>query len=99
MKCEFCAVASCAPRENLALSLMLLPHVQLPQLCVTLGTCQELAGGGGWKQSQGHNFSRLRKGRGREKWAVKRERVMQIYARDHVEVHPQKTKEVFYSVK
>ena len=33
---------------------------------------------------------RLRKGRGHEKWAVNRERVMQIYARDHVEVHPQK---------
>ena len=31
----------------------------------------------------------LRKGRGHEKWAVKRGRVMQIYARDHVEVHPQ----------
>ena len=42
MKCEFCAVASCVPRENLALSLML-----LPQLHVSLGTCQELAGGGG----------------------------------------------------
>ena len=38
----------------------------------------------------------LRKGRGHEKWAVKRGRVMQIYARDHVEVHPQKKKEVLY---
>ena len=37
---------------------------------------------------------RLRKGRGHEKWAVKRGRVMQIYACDHVEVHPQKKKEV-----
>ena len=42
---------------------------------------------------------RLRKGRGHEKWAVKRGRVMQIYARDHVEVHPQKKKEVLYLVK
>ena len=60
-----------------------------------LGTCQKLAGGeGGWKQREGHNFLRLRKGRGHEKWAVKRGRVMQIYARDHVEVHPQKKKKV-----
>ena len=42
---------------------------------------------------------RLRKGRGHEKWAVKRVRVMQICARDHVEVHPQKKKEVLYLVK
>ena len=42
---------------------------------------------------------RLRKGRGHEKWAVKRGRVMQIYARDHAEVHPQKKKEVLYLVK
>ena len=41
----------------------------------------------------------LRKGRGHEKWAVKRGRVMQIYARDHVEVHPQKKKEVLYLAK
>ena len=27
---------------------------------------------------------RLRKGRGHEKWVVKRGRVMQIYVRDHV---------------
>ena len=39
---------------------------------------------------------RLRKGRGHEKWAVKMGRAMQIYARDHVEVHPQKKKEVLY---
>ena len=44
----------------------------------------------GWKQREGHNFLRLRKGRGHEKWAVKRGRVMQMYARDHIEVHPQK---------
>ena len=56
-------------------------------------------GRGGWKQREGHNFLRLRKGRGQEKWAVKRGRVMQIYARDHVEVHPQKKKEVLYLVK
>ena len=44
---------------------------------------------------------RLRKGRGQEKWAVKRGSVMQILnARDHVEVHPQKKKpEVLYLVK
>ena len=40
-------------------------------------------GGGGWKQREGHNFLRLRKGRGHEKWVIKRGRVMQIYARDH----------------
>ena len=42
---------------------------------------------------------RLRKGRGHKKWAVKRRRVMQMYARDHAEVHPQKKKEVLYLVK
>ena len=42
---------------------------------------------------------RLRKGRGHEKWAVKRGRVMQIYARDDVEVRLQKKKEVLYLVK
>ena len=42
---------------------------------------------------------RLRKGRGHEKWAVKSGRVMQIYARDHTEAHPQKKKEVLYLVK
>ena len=43
-------------------------------------------GGGG-----GHNFLRLRKGR--------EGRVVQIYPCDHVEVHPQKKKEVLYLVK
>ena len=47
----------------------------------------------------GHNFLRLRKGRGHEKWVVKRGRVMQIYALDHVEAHPQKKKEVLFLVK
>ena len=28
------------------------------------------------------------RGRGHEKWAVKRGRIMQICVRDHVEVHP-----------
>ena len=42
---------------------------------------------------------RLRKGRGHEKSAVKRGRVMQIYAHDHVEVRPQKKKEVSYLIK
>ena len=43
---------------------------------------------------------RLKKGRGHDKWAVKRGgRVMQIYARDHIEVHRQKKKEVLYLVK
>ena len=56
-------------------------------------------GGGGWKQREGHNFLRLQKREGREKWAVKRGRVMQICVRDHVEVHPQKKKEVLYFVK
>ena len=53
----------------------------------------------GWKQRGGHNFLSLRKRRDHEKWAVKRGRVMQIYARDHVEVHPQKKKEVLYLAK
>ena len=56
-------------------------------------------GEGRWKHREGHNFLRLRKGRGHEKWAVKRGRVRQIYARDHADVHPQKKKEVLYLVK
>ena len=60
----------------------------------------EISGGeGGWKQREGHNFLRLRKRRGHEKWAVKRGRVMQTCARDYVEVHPQKKKEVLSLVK
>ena len=47
----------------------------------------------------GQTFLSLKKGRGHEKWAVKRGRVMQIYARDHTEFHPQKKKEVLYLVK
>ena len=75
-------------------------HTELPLTQINLGTCQKLAGGEwGWKQRGGHNFLSLRKGRGHEKWAVKRGRVMQIYARDHVEVHPQKKKEVLYLAK
>ena len=42
---------------------------------------------------------RLGEGRGHEKWAIKRGRVMQICVRDHVEVHPKKKKEVLYLVK
>ena len=38
-------------------------------------------------------------GGGHEKWAAKRGRVTQICAPDHVEAHPQKTKEVLYFVK
>ena len=56
-------------------------------------------GGKGWKQSEGHDFLRLRKGWGHEKWAVKRGRVMQIYARDRAEIHSQKKKEVHYLLK
>ena len=37
--------------------------------------------------------------RGHEKWAVKRGRAMQICVRNHVDVHPQKKKEVLYFVK
>ena len=62
-------------------------------------TGQKKQGREGWKQTEGHNFLRLSKGRGYERWAVKRGRVMQIYARDHAEVHPQKKKEVVYLVK
>ena len=57
------------------------------------------SGAGAWKQRESHNFLRLRKGRGHEKWALKRGRVMQMYARDHIEVHPQNKKEVLYLVK
>ena len=45
--------------------------------------------GRGWKQRESHNFLRLRKGRGHEKWAVKRGRVM----------YPQTKKKVLYLVK
>ena len=53
----------------------------------------------GWKQRESHNFLRLKKRRSHEKWAVKRGRVMQIQAHDHVEIHPQKKKEVLSLVK
>ena len=68
--------------------------------CNVLRDLSEISRGeGGWKQREGHNLLRLRKGRGNEKWAVKRGRVMQIYTRDHIEVYPQKKKEVLYLVK
>ena len=44
-------------------------------------------------------FKTQKRGGGHEKWAVKRGRVMQMYARDHIEVHPQKKNEVLYLVK
>ena len=50
-----------------------------------LGTCPKLAGGRGVETEGGSQ-----QGRGHERWAVKRGRVMQICVRDHVEVHPQK---------
>ena len=63
------------------------------------GLVRNERGGERWQQKEGHSFLRLRKGRGHKKWAVKRGRVMQIYGRDHIEVHPQKKKEVLYLVK
>ena len=44
-------------------------------------------------------FETAEKGGGHEKWAVKRGRVMQIRVRDHVEIHPEKKKQVLYFVK
>ena len=76
----------------------------LAVIFLILGTCQKLAGGGGGgegleTEGGSQRFETAGKGGGHEKWAVKRGRVMQIYARDHVEVHPQKKKEVLYLVK
>ena len=45
--------------------------ILLPSSQRLLGTCQKLAGGRG-KQREGHNFVGLGKGRGHEKWAVKK---------------------------
>ena len=45
----------------------------------------------------GSQLFETQKREGHKKWAVKRARAVQIYARDHAEV--QKKKEVFYSVK
>ena len=53
----------------------------------------------GRQQREGPNFLRLRKGKGHEKWAVKMGRVMQMYARDHIEVHPQTKKGALCLVK
>ena len=64
-----------------------------------LGTCQKSAGGGGGVETEGGSQLFETGGRGHEKWAIKRGRVMQICVRDHAEVHPQKKKEVFYFVK
>ena len=47
----------------------------------------------------GSQLFETQKREGHKKWAVRRRRLMQIYARDHVEVHPQKKKEVLYLVK
>ena len=44
-------------------------------------------------------FETQKRGGDHEKWAAKRGRVTQICAPDHVEAHPQKTKEVLYFVK
>ena len=40
----------------------------------------------------GSQLFETQKREGHEKWAIKRGRVMQIHARDHVEVHLQKKK-------
>ena len=56
-------------------------------------------GEGGGNRGRVTTFLDCRKGRGHEKWAVKRGRVMQIYVRDRVKVHPQNKKEVLYFVK
>ena len=56
-------------------------------------------GEGGGNRGRFPTFRDCRKGRVHEKWAIKRGRVMQICVRDHVEVHPQKKKEVLYFVK
>ena len=56
-------------------------------------------GRGGGNRGRVTTFWDCREGRGHEKWAVKRGRVMRIFVRDHVEVHPQKKKEVLYFVK
>ena len=53
------------------------------------------SGEGGGNRGRVTTFRDRRKGRGHEKWAVKRGRVMQICVLDHVEAHPQKKKEVF----
>ena len=53
-----------------------------------LGTCQKLAGGGGRGVKTEGGSQKGRRGRGHEKWAVQRGRVMQICVRDHVEIHP-----------
>ena len=51
-------------------------------------------GEGGGNRGRVTTFWDCRKGRGHKKWAVKRGRVMQISVRDHIEVHPQKKKEI-----
>ena len=75
-------------------------HVFLSLALSYLRDLSEISRGeGGGNRGRVTTFWDCRKGRGHEKWAVKRGRVMQIYARDHVEVHPQKKKEVLYLVK
>ena len=56
-------------------------------------------GGGVGTEGGSQLFETAEKEKGHEKWAVKRGRVMQIRVRDHVEVHPQKKKQVLYFVK
>ena len=61
----------------------------------------EISRGGRGLETEGGSqlFDTAEKGGVVKKWAVKRGRVMQICVRDHVEVHPQKKKEVLYFVK
>ena len=52
-------------------------------------------GEGGENRGRVTTFWDCRKGRGHKKWAVRRGRVMKIYARDRVDVHPQKKRKFF----
>ena len=62
---------------------------------LNLGTCQKLAAGRrGGNRGRVTTFWDLEKG-----GVMKNGRVMQIYARDHVEIQPKKIKEVIYLVK
>ena len=68
---------------------------------IFLRDLSEISRGGRGVETEGGSqlFETQKRGGGHEKWAAKRGRVTQICAPDHVEAHPQKTKEVLYFVK
>ena len=72
--CEFCRLSVCKLRCHETV-FNIGEHIHVVNKFRDLSEISR--GEGGWKQRGGHNFLSLRKGRGHEKWAVKRGRVFE----------------------